>query len=751
MTPLSTHRRKRPSARPRSLAIEPLEERQLLDAAPWQNPEFRFDVNNNSFTTPADALVLINRIRTTGGGEVLPAPGPNPPQYYYDTNGDNNLTPADLVGVVTAILSPPQVVVSSMTHYTPDVTPLVTVTAAGTPAIPDGTVLDLDVDLNHDGDFGDPGESGYTQSTFFAGSSTFQITPALERTDELYTVNLRARVKNSNAVVGNSPMLPLGIDTATSDALANYVNTFDPSYTYTTVAGISQTYYLLDMTSQTWRSSADVNLPVWHHWLEVYLPSSLNFNTALMLIDGGSNTSGPPSQSPELAEVAQVTGSVVVNLKIVPNEPVIFTDETRSRTEDDIIAYTFDKYMENMGQPGNETWPLLLPMVKSAVRAMDTVQAFVPTVKPGSQIHDFVVFGGSKRGWTTWLTAAVDDRVRAIMPGVIDVLNTAPQMLHHYGVYGFFSYAIDAYQNMQIFDRMLTPEARELFRIVDPYHYLANGRFDDMPKFVVNSAGDEFFVSDSAQFYYDDIPGDLNRLRYIPNTSHGLDLGPVFESVVAFYGSILFGFPIPDYSWTVAQDGSIHVQTPNVPSQVLLWQATNPEVRDFRHEVYPNLWTSSPAIAQGGGIYMGDVPIPAEGATAYFVELTFPTPIPGISHVFTTEIRVKTNLPLYPWPFETETGAPIPAAAPHIPATAGVSPGAQAAAVAIAIESDVIDSPLDAPAAGLLPPAADQPSAGPLASNPDMLMEPTEPALAAAGDPEAVDHIFGSTSDELLD
>lgn len=37
-------------------------------------------------------------------------------------------------------------------------------------------------------------------------------------------------------------------------------------------------------------------------------------------------------------------------------------------------------------------------------------------------LKNFVVGGASKRGWTTWTTAAVDDRVVAIVPVVIDLL-----------------------------------------------------------------------------------------------------------------------------------------------------------------------------------------------------------------------------------------------------------------------------------------------------------------------------------------
>lgn len=43
-------------------------------------------------------------------------------------------------------------------------------------------------------------------------------------------------------------------------------------------------------------------------------------------------------------------------------------------------------------------------MTKAAVRAMDTVQGFA--AEAGKIIRDFLVLGGSKRGWTTWLTAS---------------------------------------------------------------------------------------------------------------------------------------------------------------------------------------------------------------------------------------------------------------------------------------------------------------------------------------------------------
>ena len=50
-----------------------------------------------------------------------------------------------------------------------------------------------------------------------------------------------------------------------------------------------------------------------------------------------------------------------------------------------------------------------------------------------SQVKEFVITGASKRGWATWTTAAVDNRVKAIMPMVIDLLNIKPSFEHHWG------------------------------------------------------------------------------------------------------------------------------------------------------------------------------------------------------------------------------------------------------------------------------------------------------------------------------
>ncbi len=136
-----------------------------------------------------------------------------------------------------------------------------------------------------------------------------------------------------------------------------------------------------------------------------------------------------------LSQVALATKSVVAELKMVPNQPLVFHGDGVPRKEDDLIAYTWDQFLKT----GDERWPARLPMVKSVVRAMDTVEAlFNADDDETHRVSEFVVAGGSKRGWTTWMTAAVDKRVVAMMPIVIDVLNVDVSMRHHYSAYGFW-------------------------------------------------------------------------------------------------------------------------------------------------------------------------------------------------------------------------------------------------------------------------------------------------------------------------
>jgi PhoPQ-activated pathogenicity-related protein len=229
--------------------------------------------------------------------------------------------------------------------------------------------------------------------------------------------------------------------------LERYVGLPDPNYRWKATAALrggGYTTHLIELVSQCWRDGSEVDRPRWQHQLKLVVPDEIANDTALLVIAGGSNDKRAEAKAnPLLAIAAVMTRSVTAELRMVPNQPLTFAGETDPRAEDGIIAYSWDKYLRT----GDETWPLRLPMTKSVVRAMDAITGYCRSrAARGLEIARFVLSGASKRGWTAWTAAAVDRRVVAVVPVVIDLLNIEASFEHHYRAYGFWAPAIAAYQ-----------------------------------------------------------------------------------------------------------------------------------------------------------------------------------------------------------------------------------------------------------------------------------------------------------------
>lgn len=395
----------------------------------------------------------------------------------------------------------------------------------------------------------------------------------------------------------------------------------------------THTLFAIELTSQTWRTPEEVDRTVWKHWLMVVRPKEVKSETGFLFISGGSHRDNPPDKVESYTEqIAIATNSIVAEIKNVPNQPLEFKGGGRKMVEDDLIAFTWNKYLET----GDKEWPARLPMVKSAVRAMDTVQAFAASKECGNlTVKNFTVAGGSKRGWTTWCTAAVDKRVNAIVPIVIDVVNVRNSMRNHLEAYGFWAPSVGDYVRSGLVLREDDPLYADLLNIEDPFVY--RNRFT-MPKLILNAAGDQFFTPDSSRFYFHDLPGE-KFLRYVPNADHGLNGSDAIETLGAFYDSVVRNLKRPTYSWTFEEDGSIKVTTPDKPVVVSIWKAHNPEARDFRLEEVGPIYTSENISLAGNGTYVGKIETPKKGYTAFFVELTY-----DIGSVFplkvTTDVRI---------------------------------------------------------------------------------------------------------------
>jgi len=413
-------------------------------------------------------------------------------------------------------------------------------------------------------------------------------------------------------------------------ALDRYVHEPDPAYHYElarTETSDDGTTYIIKMTSQSWLTAKEVQQPNWWHWLIISRPKVVAHDTALLYIGGGTNRDDKlPGVDETMAQIATATRSVVVQLKQVPNQPLIFFDDGVERVEDDLIAYGWDQFLRG----GRDEWLARLPMTKSAVRAMDTVSAFLRKPAQGElTIDKFVVAGGSKRGWTTWTTGIVDKRVVAIAPIVIDMLNVVPSFNHHWEAYGFYAPAVGNYVEHGIMAWQDTTEYHALTELVEPYEY--RDRLT-LPKLMINATGDQFFLPDSHRFYFDALKGP-KYIRYVPNADHSLDETDAIETLAAWQYAIVNDRHLPEFDWKVDwAHGVINVQIKDKPTEILLWQATNPEARDFRLETLGPVWTSSNLGVDADGSVVARVTKPDRGWTAFLVEMTYvidgsPTPL----------------------------------------------------------------------------------------------------------------------------
>ncbi|KAG0621148.1 hypothetical protein M758_4G272900 [Ceratodon purpureus] len=440
---------------------------------------------------------------------------------------------------------------------------------------------------------------------------------------------------------------------------------------------------VLNMTSQAWLSPTDVDRPIWTHNLVIVTPERIEYETAFILIGGGSNTGEPPTATDELlllaAALAVKTRTLAAVLYQVPNQPLHFSgDKLRSsRSEDDIIAYTWAHFFEDTRRT---EWPAHIPMTKATIRALDTVQSYASS-QLKLQVQSFVVGGASKRGWTTWLTGAVDKRVVGIVPMVMDLLNSVKNLHHFYRSLGGWPVPFEPYYLLNITAKLDSTEFDKLMAIVDPYVYIHRLT---MPKLIVTSSNDEFFLIDDSMFFWDELEGEKHHL-ILANSEHSLTsaLPKLLEATEAFHLSIAKDIQSvehavadqcmnsrPQCSWTFdGITGSFVVSASEKPLKATLWYAyTIPRNgrRDFRWLTAdlgncstfvvagmcfqpilfrPHKLRTSAFIASGSGTYSyaATAALPKEGFGAYFVELKFRGPQITSPFIFTTEAAIAPD------------------------------------------------------------------------------------------------------------
>lgn len=414
-------------------------------------------------------------------------------------------------------------------------------------------------------------------------------------------------------------------DVSVHDDLLNYVKRGEPDFAWKVksrreVNGAK--LYDLELVSQKWQGI------LWDHDLCVVVPPKVEPTATMFLY----NTGGKPNLlTREMAlDLAIKMEAPVAFLYGIPKQPLF-----NNLKEDALIAETFVRYLDTK----DASWPLLFPMTKSLVKAMDALQAFARQ-EWKAEVKQFVVAGGSKRGWTTWLTAAADPRVKAIIPIVIDTLNMQKQMAHQLESYGAYSRMIHDYTERKLVPMPDTPEAKKLWLMVDPWAY--RNRVT-MPKLILNGTNDPYWTQDALNLYWDDLSGQ-KWICYVPNAGHDLtekdkDGKPTRlragQAIGAFAKAQIHDKPLPKMAWKHQSNGDKHqvrVTSDQEPKAARLWVA-DAATKDFRKAA----WKEAEAKVEKG-VVTAQTETPAAGCRVYFVECEYD--VAGLPYYLSTQLRI---------------------------------------------------------------------------------------------------------------
>jgi PhoPQ-activated pathogenicity-related protein len=408
--------------------------------------------------------------------------------------------------------------------------------------------------------------------------------------------------------------------------------------------------YRIKMISGNWRSEDITNPSSWWHWVDIAVPHQRNTNKALLFIGGGSDEDAAWQLDTLNIEKAISTGSVIAHVSNIPFQPIRFgLNDTIDHYEDDLIAYGWHQFLNRGATDDQADWLLRFPMTRAVSRAMDVVEEV--TEDSFLSVEEFFISGASKRGWTTWTTAAVDKRVIGMAPLVIDLLNLKASFNHHYRVYGDWSPAVEDYVHYGIMEWMGSEEFDRLLSYVEPFEF--KERFT-MPKLIINGTIDEFFVTDSWRFYFDELPG-YKQLQYVANGNHGLAGSYNTPNVFSFFNALAHDQPLPEWDWKINNDSfeiSIDAQS---NYEVALWSIVNLNARDFRIWEVGENWQKTVVDKNDSGSYVIKATDTSAGFAASFVEVTF-NPGTESALVFSTGTLVLPD----EYPFEAyQSPAPM--------------------------------------------------------------------------------------------
>jgi PhoPQ-activated pathogenicity-related protein len=405
----------------------------------------------------------------------------------------------------------------------------------------------------------------------------------------------RCRACRTAAAIGVAIWSLVGVVRASGADLAEMVHRADPAYRWQIQRSTAMTMDV-DLLSQRWRDSA------WRHAHRIVRPPSTRHPNVAILIVG----SDMHREFVDETALADASGAIVARLDDVPNQPLY------GHREDALIAYTFEQYLRT----GDADWPLLVPMTRAAVKAMDAISEIVAREWRVS-IERYFVTGASKRGWTSWLAAATDPRVAGVVPVVFDNLDFDAQMKNQKAIWNEYSAQIGDYTERSLPMLTETEGGRKLIALVDPYSY--RDKLARVPKLIVNGTNDPYWELDAINLYWDHLRGEKSVLE-VPNAGHAAGSDPrVLPTIAAFVDRVSNGKAMPELRWS-GKERDAKIVASEEPRSVTMWVAQSP-TRDFRRAT----WRPVAARRDGDGYAAepGLADVPRDRYVAVLAEAAF--------------------------------------------------------------------------------------------------------------------------------
>jgi hypothetical protein len=294
-----------------------------------------------------------------------------------------------------------------------------------------------------------------------------------------------------------------------------------------------------------------------------------------------------------------------------------------------------------------------LPMVKSAVRGMDTITNFTSSL-PSGAVTRFAVWGYSKLGSATLMTGAVDPRVEAIAPVAFTVAdrNFIDAVLLQAAPAPWSPYSFLA-------DWVGTRELNLLRRICNPFNHMERLT---MPKLVVMDTNDRWFDDclPNVSHYWPRMPEPKSLL--FMEGDHDSVMAITAPPVIAFVRGVLLDVAAPAIEYSHNERTAVITvhATGHVPRNVTLHSGltcTRNE-EDHRPEFLDARWGTERILNEtrpGSGTWHADISYGEDTAIEFamalgscakgsFVSLEYEWPEPGYSFTSTTPVFLYEGL-----------------------------------------------------------------------------------------------------------